>query len=224
MFKIVNKSENWRIAKLFINGSGEKVAKSIAEKVLLNCNLPNSTSIEYELFWKGYRDYCDHIDGKGRNVDIKDRALQVYNAKFKSLRAEIEKYNASYFPRLNLDDCGRNYTVSSESIDDFFRNLYNTEIDIVIRAGDCFLIGEVKHTQSFSADSGHILVHQLLRQYVVASIILEEISRMESKKFRVIPFIIADGNAKNTGQIKLLQHLGWLNEKNIFSWSSFECE
>jgi hypothetical protein len=81
------------------------------------------------------------------------------------------------------------------------------------------LIGEVKHTQTFGADSKLIIVHQLVRQYIMASILAEELSQHKNEKCIVIPFVIADSNAIKTGQVKLLQYLGWLNINNLLPWS-----
>jgi hypothetical protein len=218
--KIENRSENWLIAKSFIDGNGLKLAEKITEQVLNNVgySLDLSVEIEYELFWKGCRDYCDRLEKKSQNSGFRNRALDFYEKNFNNLPDKIKEFNEkSNSPKLRIND--DNYVVNEERL---INNLYNTEIDIVIKAGSYLLIGEVKHTQTFGADSSHVLVHQLVRQYVMASILIEELFELGilNEKCTVIPFIIADENssAKKTGQVKLLQHLKLLNEKNVISW------
>ena len=69
----------------------------------------------------------------------------------------VGKYKASQFPEINkLRD-----------------NLINTEVDVVLESPDSLFIGEVKDVSDFGADSRYVLVHQLIRQYVTATILIE---------------------------------------------------
>ena len=54
-----------------------------------------------------------------------------------------------------------------------FDNILNTEIDIVLETPTHLFIGEAKHEMGFGADANLVLVHQLIRQYVVATILLK---------------------------------------------------
>ena len=66
-----------------------------------------------------------------------------------------------------------NYALPTpESNRKLLNNLSDTEIDIVIETPRSLFIGEAKHEESFEAGSGHLRVHQLIRQYVMAKALL----------------------------------------------------
>lgn len=222
MLQIQNRSENWRLAKAFINGGGVLLARSISDRVLSNSqHRSNTKDIEYELFWTGYRDYCDNVEDKLRNPELGNRALHFYTEHFNNLYENIEEYNQNNSPSLEIEREKNNYTVNRETLGDFLKNLYYTEIDIVIRIENFLLIGEVKHTQTFGSKSEHVLVHQLVRQYVMASILTKELSERDNTAYTVVPFIIAN-NIERNGQVRLLESLGWLHRDNIIPWESIE--
>ena len=71
---------------------------------------------------------------------------------------------------------------------------------------------EAKHEMSCGGDGNLVLVHQLMRQYVMARILVEYLPN-PSKKV-VIPFVIGDKieNMKKTFQDKFMISQGWLKE------------
>ena len=72
----------------------------------------------------------------------------------------------------------RNYDVSTKDrMANLGNNLVNTEIDIVLQSPNHLFIGEAKHEMTFGANGRLVLVHQLIRQYVMAKILMD---RLES--------------------------------------------
>ena len=69
----------------------------------------------------------------------------------------------------------------------------------------------------FGGDSSLILVHQLIRQYVMAKILVD---RLELDK-EIIPFVVGDSAAelKRTFQVSFMIHRGWMDEENVLAWS-----
>ena len=67
-----------------------------------------------------------------------------------------------------------------------------------------------------------ILVHQLVRQYVMATILIE-ISQNLPKK-RIIPFVVGDKrrSLKKTYQVTFMIGQGWLSEENVLEWGDIE--
>ena len=103
----------------------------------------------------------------------------------------------------------------------------NTEIDIVISTPEYLLIGEAKHQETFGANSRHILVHQLIRQYVMASILVsmtvdENIVKTHKE---ILSFVVCDfpTQTRRMAQVEFLQKQGWINFSNVFSWAEIRC-
>ena len=95
-------------------------------------------------------------------------------------------------------------------------NLVNTEIDIVLESPNSLFIGEAKHEMSFGADGTLVLVHQLIRQYVVARILVD---RLECDK-EVVPFVVGDDTKqlRKSRQVGFMIRQGWMKERNILEW------
>ena len=68
----------------------------------------------------------------------------------------------------------------------------------------------------FSADKSLLLVHQLIRQYVTASLLVD---RLECE-IEVVPFLIVCDREKSKQyeQVKFMCNQGWLREENILEW------
>ncbi len=113
-----------------------------------------------------------------------------------------------------LDAKGNNYLSNHEK---FFSNFVNTEIDVVIETPSHFLIGENKSEMSFGANSKDCFVHQLIRQYAMAKVLL----KLVNCEKQLIPFVIGD-NVIKSGQVTLMEDLGLLNKKNVFSWNDIK--
>ena len=98
----------------------------------------------------------------------------------------------------------------------------NTEVDIVLEDSDSLFIGEAKHEMGFGADGKLILVHQLIRQYVTAKVLLEMSTRTANK--RLVPFVVGDdvGMLMQTNQVRFMIKQGWLQEDNVLSWQEIK--
>ena len=99
-------------------------------------------------------------------------------------------------------------------------NLLNTEIDIVLETTEYLFIGEAKDESTFGAKSKYVLVHQLIRQYVMASIVVALVGNRKS----VVPFIVGDKpkGLQNNGQVRFMMKQGWLKKENVLSWGEIE--
>ncbi len=170
-----------------------------------------------ELFWKGMRDYIYRMPRESRLKP--SECVRAYNKMFANLRHDIVKFidGTPENPFRTLKD--GNYDVSNLSGQKgLFQNLRNTEIDIVLETPRILFIGEAKYESRLGAAGGLVLVHQLIRQYVTASILLDI---MGSEK-RVVPFLVVDNekhdSVMNTGQVNfMMQHYG-LDRSNVLTW------
>ena len=108
----------------------------------------------------------------------------------------------------------------SEDSEALYKNLRNTEIDIVLETRERLYIGEAKDESGFGANGNLVLAHQLIRQYVMAKILLELKGGSQSK---VVPFIVRnEPKGKNPAQIQFMKSRGWLKEGNILTWKEVE--
>ena len=73
---------------------------------------------------------------------------------------------------------------------------------------------------TFGTNGDLVLVHQLIRQYVMASILVD---RLECDK-KVVPFVVGNdvGSLRRAIQVKFMCCQGWLSEENILSWDEIE--
>ena len=95
-------------------------------------------------------------------------------------------------------------------------NVLGAEIDVVLETPDDLFIGEVKHEYAFGADGKLVLVHQLIRQFATATILL----RLAGKDKEVVPFVVGDSAdyLKKTSQVRFMIFQGWLKEANVLNW------
>jgi len=137
----------------------------------------------------------------------------MYVRLFPNLREVIQDFGE--FRELQTD----NYVADTDDqMINLTNNLANTEIDVVLESPGCLFIGEAKHEMSFGADGALVLVHQLVRQYVTARILVEYLPGRFKK--RVVPFVVCDdaANIMKTSQVRFMIGQGWLEEKNILAW------
>ena len=66
------------------------------------------------------------------------------------------------------------------------------------------------------------MVHQLIRQYVTAKILL----RVMGTEKNVIPFLVVDDDKResvlNTGQVRFMIQNNWLKAENVLTWDYFK--
>lgn len=216
---INNRTENWKTVTHFYGLSKEaktRLAKQLLadhyEKAPSQIDL-ESDNIRLELFWKGMRDY---VYGKGVPKDTwVSKCAETYNRLFHDLResAGDSKYG---FPKLK----DNNYNVSkAEYQSKLFDNLRNTEIDIVLETPNYLFIGEAKDESSLKGESKHVLVHQLIREYVMASVLVE-LAESQGSSIEVVPFIVGTklASIRNSSQVRLMLDRGWMRDKNLLGW------
>ena len=103
---------------------------------------------------------------------------------------------------------------------ELYSNLLNTEIDIVIETPNFLLIGEAKIHEKLDANSDNFLAHQLIRQWVMATIL----AKIRENPIKIIPFIVCDEPEKiaATAQVEVMGILGGLKRDNIFHWDDMK--
>ena len=208
--RIDNRSENWKTARCFATLSDVDLAR-LVERLEGSPKAP-SDKIKLELHWKGVRDYCHDKDWK----TFKTRLIKCYEDNFSSLRNDVEKFGIL---RVKKDD---NYLIkTTKQKDRLANNLRNTEIDIVVESTRHLFIGEAKNESGFHANGNLVLVHQLIRQYVMASIVVD----MVGCDKEVIPFVVCnrehDSRIRNSQQFRFMVSKKWLNKNHVFYWDKF---
>ncbi len=216
---IENRTENWRTVRHF-HALSKEAKERLARQLLANHNgtTPSkidlgSDEVHIELFWKGMRDYV--YKKGGHKGDWVKKFAEIYDTLFQDLR-ELAKEPRYGFPELK----DKNYSPStSEYQSGLYTNLTGTEIDIVLQASDYLFIGEAKDESALKGVGKYVLVHQLIRQYVMAKTLVK-LAESGRGEMRVIPFIVGTklSSIRNHGQVRLMIDKGWLKDKNIVGW------
>ena len=224
---IRNRTENWKTVEHFHFINEEAKVKLVEHLLTPYGNTPelDPSDITIELFWEGMRDY------KG---DPHDHQLATcYASLFPELRTRVEEFtsNAKTERRSSFRDLKPwNYRVSEEifvpgrnnkittSPSALKSNLLHTEIDIVVETPDHLLIGEAKDESSLNSSSTYVLVHQLVRQYVMAKMLV----KLSGKSLTVVPFVVGTDveRLNNSEQVRFLQWQKWLMKENVLSWDA----
>ena len=138
---------------------------------------------------------------------------------FRSLRGKIDEFAKQPGHTLNPLE-GNNYKVTCPGQGEkLYSNLYNTEIDIVLETPGHLFIGEAKGEAGLGANGDYMLVHQLIRQYVMARILL----KLKECDKEVVPFLVVQddrrGSVLNTGQVRFMAKCKkWLKKGNVLTW------
>lgn len=224
---IPNRTENWltesTLAGIIANDRQNELAAQIIGNVKGTQLSFRKDEVQLELYWKGFRDYCYFKRKNKKCTTFVKQTADRYQKLFPNLRERVEGYYNKW-AKLGQNLKPSNYHIGDdESIQQLYNNLLNTEIDIVLSAPGYLLIGEAKREETFGANSQHVLVHQLVRQYVMASMVVDMVDSdwKRETKTEVIPFIVGD-NIKKTKQVKLLQNMGMLDIKNVNSWDELK--
>lgn len=180
---IENRTENWKTACSFspmFNKKSYKFAEVLGDSPGFEPH-----EVRLELFWKGVRDYRH---SKGISVgDLERKVIEAYDKKFQDLRRKI--VDSKYFAEL----AAANYESSGNGVaNKLTNNLLGTEIDVVLESPHHIFIGEVKHESTFGADGRLVLVHQLVRQFVTATILMTLVG--DDRK--LVPFVVGDAKDK----------------------------
>ena len=167
ILKIKNRSENWKTARSlsrFFEGNAAPLAYRLGEP-----RGTPPTDVKLELFWKGVRDYRAKKRTEKERSDFKEHLVNCCRKRYSCLREEI--IGSRLFKDLNDKN---NYRICSNSYQEqLFTNLLNTEIDIVLETPGFLYIGEAKFKSNFDANGNLVLVHQLIRQYVMATALVD---------------------------------------------------
>ena len=208
---IENRTENWKTTVYFSQMFGGK-SHRLAEILGATPELPPG-EVKLELFWKGVRDYR-YQEGLSRR-ELEVRVVKSYNQSFHNLRRDV--LASQEFLELQDD----HYVSSGDSAASrLTNNLLGTEIDVVLETPNHLFIGEVKHESTLGADGKLVLVHQLIRQYVTATILLQLVGDHKE----VIPFVVGDDTdyLKRNSQIRFMINQGWLRQTNILDWKDIK--
>ena len=205
---IKNRTENWKTVQHF-HGLCDAAKVTLVRRL----GEPEDTvakDIEIELFWYGIRDYK-------RDIDL----VQIYRCLFPCLREKISRFEFKHSRGLELPMM-RNYTVptSREDTHRLVRNLTNTEIDIVLETPNHIYVGEAKFVSTEPGRNGsYILVHQLIRQYVTARILVH----LTGAGKVVVPFVVtADTETmRRRAQVEFMIGQKWLCKKNVLAWGEW---
>ena len=170
------------------------------------------SDVKIELFWKGMRDYL-YRESLSRK-DLEQRAVDLYDRNFSNLRGDVMAFQE--FRDLKED----HYVSTPETASRLTNSLLGTEVDVVLETPKYLFIGEVKHESTFGADGKLVLVHQLIRQYVTATILLQ----LCGEHKEVIPFVVGDRveYLKKTSQVRFMINQGWLKDANVLCWEDVE--
>lgn len=213
---ITNRTENWKTVRTLCPplscDAKVKLVQRLLEPYPNASEFTETSPIKFELFWRGVRDWekrCRHPAAEYE---------RAYRSLFDNLRCEIKGFKKFKVLRCwnyqLCDDIQDGQATPSTEV--LRRNLIFTEIDIVLETPSHLFIGEAKDESRLGANSKYILAHQLIRQYVMAKILVE----MMQKSHIVVPFIVGNkiGNLKNTNQVGFMIKQGWLKESNVLSW------
>lgn len=209
---IKNRTENWKTVQHF-HGLSRDAQKRLAKKFLGTDDL-ESNDIQIELFWYGFRDYIEQCPEGDKPTE--EAVEHLYRKYFGDLKDKIQTFPNPKLPPVFKTPGPKNYDSSYKR--ELFNNLRHTEIDIAIRSGRNLILGEAKYQSSLDAKSSYVLVHQLIRQRVMAQILLQ----LSGENLEISHFLVGDkkrlDTMKNRAQVKFMQCQGWLRNDNVLSW------
>ena len=222
---INNRTENWKTAYEFAPFFRDGNACAKLARTLEEGGSPTGNEVKIELFWKGMRDYVDKV-GKPKEHELQDKCIKAYyeTELFCGLRDDIQKFNkigtknALRIPNAwNYDPCKVEPKPGQTGEGALFNNLRNTEVDIVLETPGHLFIGEAKDESVLGGSGPLVLVHQLIRQYVTARILL----RVMGSEKEIVPFLVVADNdyMKRTGQVQFMISQEWLKKKNVLTWA-----
>ena len=217
---VTNRTENWKTALYFSPLMGVRAAR------LARCLLPDKEGaalqagdVNLELFWYGMRDFFHPNEVTPDAETLSD----IYSDLFPRLHDQIQNFRGSgqsedlKFQELQDD----NYDVATPyQRNRLAQNLLNTEVDIVLESPTHLFIGEAKHLSTFGASGRDVLTHQLIRQNVLAHILL----KLYGDDRTVVPFVVGDDPAylAKALQVQFMLKHGRMRAKNILTWSDIE--
>ena len=220
---IENRTENWKTVEHFYGLSDDAKVKLVTELLGEKPDV-QAKDIQIELFWQGMRDYRDWLK-KNNLPDLEAASIsQIFDGLFPCLKEKVANFRSQTRPYKFESLKPHNYDTSVENNSALLSNLTLTEIDIVIQTSKTLFIGEAKQESKLNGTGKRVLVHQLIRQYVMATLIVSIIPECQIEK--VVPFVVWDSDSsidlKNTVQVKFMDEQGWLRPENILTWNYIE--
>ena len=228
---ITNRTENWKTARHFAPLFGANSVR-LARRLLAHEDARAALrpgEVRLELFWCGMRDYFEQIGKKSETE--KDTLAEHYSKEFVELRKDIQEFTKKFTGRGKLRELKpHNYCLSPQHDEGaipehdptskLVSNLLHTEVDIVLESPRHLFIGEAKHESSFGTNSEYVLVHQFIREYVMASILLKLLEQSRT----VVPFVVGNDRKDllNQGQVRFMIDKEWMREENVLEWSDIE--
>ena len=174
---INNRTENWKTVQHF-----HGLSDAAKVRLVRRLGEPKDTvaeEISIELFWHGVRDYA--YENKLKDDDL----VRIYECRFKDLQSDLREFEHTH--KFKLQD--HNYKVPVSDRKGLADNVKNTEVDIVLETRERIFIGEAKYESGFQPKGSHVLVHQLIRQYVTARVLVD-LSGHPDKE--IVPFVVTD--------------------------------
>ena len=227
---IDNRTENWKTAQYFAPFFDNLGARVVLVKRLLEphgLNLEPGESVKLELFWHGMRDYIKRE--KPNDETFLDEVATIYNKRFSDLREKIEKFSGFTPPKewnykasneVRVQRQGGREVSSAEALKS---NLASTEVDIVLATSKHLFIGEAKDESDLGTNGNLILVHQLIREYVMAQMLVDLTVKPGSPRKKLIPFVVeGKKELRNKEQVLFMQSQGWLKKENVLSWCNIK--
>ena len=227
---IENRTENWKTARYFAPFFSDEAARLQLAKRLGEPDVTQTGEVRLELYWRGMRDELHkRKHGKrkgeigGKNSDYFDALSEIYKEHFRGLREKVSKVSSGNnafkeLKEINYNESHRNFRTGLGD------NLVNTEIDVVLDTPKCLFIGEAKDESGLGANGNIVLVHQLIRQHVMAKILVDFCE--EKVKKEVCHFLVVEHakrkSIKNTEQVKFMVQERWLLERNILTWEDIQ--
>ena len=212
---IENRTENSKTVQHF-HGLTRKGKVSLVRGLLGNQEIGDDLDIKINLFWYGFRDYIAQCNEEEKPT--KEQVGKIYGDIFGDLQNHVSGFQAQEHPRSFAGLQPHNYSSAEDFFQELFENLGHTEIDIVIQCGKQLLLGEAKSESSLNTDSRYVLVHQLIRQHVMATVL----AQVAGADLEIFHFLVGDADRvqslRNTVQVKFMIHKGWLKPENVLSW------
>lgn len=185
---IQNRTENYKTALTFSSFMSDGCLRKRLAIRLGEDTRTLGKDIKIELFWQGVRDWlekCSDCEGNEKKL-VKECEKILPNIRddfIKWQKADLRKFGQSL---ITIEEEEKAYKVSNKHKEELVNNLRNTEIDVILETPQRIYIGEAKYTQDFGSNRDLVLIHQLIRQYIVASALSSAIGR----KKEIVPFVI----------------------------------
>ena len=230
-----NRTENWQTGKHFCPLNDEakiKLVQKLLEPYNKDLGLEQNEKVKLELFWFGTRDYLFEPGKKEIQSNLaaryQEKFAECYRELFCDLHDQAEMVGKGKL-KLRAFENLEHWQYAAPKEDELkkklFNNLFHTEIDIVLVTSKYLFIGEAKHESSLNNNPGYVLPHQLVRQYVMARVLLRFIKEsLDVKERTVVPFVVGDSpdNLRNSHQVKFMVEIKKLKEDNVLSWKYIE--